>query len=442
MQSGLQRAGQKSLTFAASLGLILTLSLSAAPVGAQSRPELGQPGKEPVEIVAGEVLVKFKPGAPGQAVADAHRQNGGQEKDRIGPIDVRIVSVPHGQERSRAASYRANPNVAYAEVHGQYYALARPAPIAEPTEAQLIAKQWQYNNTGQTGGQMDKDVDAFEAWNTTVGSRSTGIAVLDSGIDVSHPDLNGNVVGSVNFTTSKTVDDRLGHGTHVAGSAGAIRGNGIGVAGTCPSCALYNVKALGDTGSGPWSGIANGIIWAANKSTDNTSPVRVINLSLGSYSPSQTVGDAVNYALSRGVVVVAAAGNDGQNWGFYPAAYPNVIAVAATDHNDAKASISNHGGNWVSMAAPGENIFSTATDHRSTYFRDGPKYATLTGTSMASPHVAGVAGLIASASICGAGDGGCVRSRIQATADKIEGTGPLWIHGRLNACRAVGGSGC
>lgn len=405
----------------------------AGPAAAQGRPplpprpELGRPGQEPPVFARGQVLVKFKPGAAGQQVAEAHRQNGGRAKEVIGDLDVHVVEVPAGQEKARVAGYGANPNVEFAELNGLYYAvghlLADP-PITDPKAGQ----QWQYHNTGQTGGKDDADIDAFDAWHVTAGSTSVAIAILDTGIDQSHEDLKTKLAKNANFTSSDTVGDRYGHGTHVAGSAAAITNNNLGVAGTCPNCVLYNVKVLGDDGSGAWSWIANGINWA----TDNGA--KVISMSLGGYSSSRTLQLAVDRAWKKGAILVAAAGNDGKNWGSYPAAYTNVIAVAATDHQDLKASWSNYGGNWVDVAAPGANILSTVPNHG---------YEHLNGTSMATPHVAGLAGLVWSkGGLCGTNT--CVRDQIQKTAQKIDGTGTAstqyWIHGRVNACRAVGGT--
>lgn len=215
----------------------------------------------------------------------------------------------------------------------------------------------------------------------------------------------------------------------MAGSAAALTNNGIGVAGTCPNCVLYNVKVLADNGSGAWSWIANGITWA----TDNGA--KVINMSLGGSSGSSTVESAVNYAWGKGVVLVADAGNSGTSSPFYPAYYTNVIAVAATDQNDNKASFSNYG-TWVDIAAPGVSILSTAPDHPNKIWGKAVKYGTLSGTSMASPHVAGAAGLVWSTGICFT-DNSCVRNRIETNADQITGTGTYWVNGRLNAYRAV-----
>jgi len=416
---------------AAATALLLATSPAlglASPVAAQGRPsvpprpELGRPGQEPPSFGRGQVLVKFKPGAPGQQVAEAHRQNGGRVKEVLGDLDVQVVEVPAGQERGRVAGYRANPNVEFAELDGVYVA------VGHGTTDPKVGDQWQYNNPTSAA---DADLDAFEAWHVTEGSTGVAIAILDTGIDQGHRDLKAKIAKNVNYTTSGTADDRYGHGTHVAGSAAAITNNGVGVAGTCPNCALYNVKVLGDDGGGQWSWIANGINWSADNGA------KVISMSLGGYSSSRTLQLAVDRAWKKGAVLVAAAGNDGQNWGSYPAAYTNVIAVAATDRTDAKASWSNYGGNWVDVAAPGVDILSTTR---------GGDVGLMSGTSMATPHVAGVAGLVWSkAGLCTTNT--CVRGKIESTAQDINGTvgtaGPqYWIHGRVNACLAVGGTSC
>ncbi len=406
MQTRIARPFVNALLVAA---LLLTL---AAPVWADQ------------DTNAGEILVKFRPGTSGQAVAEAHRQNGGQPAGVITGIDVQMVRVPAGNEQARVAAYLKNPNVLYAEVNGEYSVV----DIFTPNDPSY-GSQWQYNNTGQTGGTPDADIDAPEAWAVTSGRSTVLIAILDTGIDQSHPDLSAKIAGTQNFSKSKTVDDKYGHGTHVAGSAASITNNATGVAGTCPGCKLLNVKVLGDSGSGSFSAIANGIIWAADHGAN------VINMSLGASSGSSAVSDAVTYAWNHDVVVVAAAGNSSTDQSFYPAAYPNVIAVAATDKNDAMASFSNYGASWVDVAAPGVSILSTAPDHRNTIWRTGVSYGTISGTSMASPHVAGIAGLVWSKAICTTAS--CVRSAIELGADHIEGTGTNWASGRVNAYGAV-----
>jgi thermitase len=369
-----------------------------------------------------EVIVKFKSGVGKSRKAAIHSRSGGLVTREIGALNIDVVEAPAGQQDALLARYLADPSVKYAEINGTYEA------IGVSNDASL-SSQWQFNNIGQTGGAVDADIDAFEAWDVTDGSPSITIAILDTGIDQSHEDLAAKIVANANFSASGNVDDFFGHGTHVAGSASALSDNGIGVAGTCPQCSLMNVKVLADDGTGDWADIADGIVWA----TDHGA--HVINLSLGDVVPSSAVEDAVNYAWAKGVVVVAAAGNDGEDTPFFPASYENVIAVAATDQNDNKAGFSQYG-SWVDVAAPGANILSTAPDHFSLLFLVPTVYGTLSGTSMASPHVAGIAGLVWSTGLCG-NDNACVRDRIESRADATPGTGLFWVHGRVNALRSV-----
>jgi thermitase len=339
-----------------------------------------------------------------------------------------VVAVNRGQEKAKAKEYKDDPNVEFAEVNGLYEAVQT---IGSPSDSR-VSEQWQYKNRKYITPQKG-DIDAYEAWSGlgitwdggTTGSSSIAIAILDTGIKEDHADLTGKVTKRTNFTDSSTSGDVYGHGTHVAGSAAALTNNQKGVAGTCPRCTLYNVKVLGDTGSGYTSWIANGMRWA----TDNGA--KVINMSLGSPSPSSTLQSAIDYAWSKDVVVVAAAGNRGTNAQFYPAAYGNVIAVGATDNTDAKASYSNYGSSWVDVAAPGSSILSTTVDG---------SYGLMSGTSMATPHVAGEAGLIWSKSgLCAASDNACVRNQIESKADQTSGTGTYWAYGRINANGGVGG---
>jgi thermitase len=408
------------------LGLILTI-LSVLVLALPG----GSPGEAsaqtPPDFAPGKILVKFKPGTSGQAVADAHRQNGGQVQKTIPGIDVHVVGVPVGQEAAKVAAYSSNPNVQFAELDGSYHV------ITYPNDPQY-GQQWQYNNTGQTGGTVDADIDAFEAWNVTQGSSTVKIAILDTGIDQSHPDVGSKVTATKNFAGTADASDHYGHGTHVAGSAAAITNNATGVAGTCPNCSLYNYKVLDDSGSGAWDWIASGITTA----TDDGA--QVISMSLGGSSGSSTVQSAVDYAWnSKNVVVVAAAGNNGNTAPSYPAYYSNAIAVAATDNKDAKASFSTYG-SWVDVAAPGVSILSTAPTYSTKLWSGGTNgYQTLNGTSMATPHVAGIAGLVWSKSgLCSTNS--CVRGQIENNADAISGTGSSWAKGRVNACKAIGGT--
>ena len=418
----LLRRWKVALSPSARLAIVFVL---AAGLVHFAQPPLRAQVNQPLR--AGEILVKFRQGASAASIADAHRRGGGTVERVISGIGVQVVRVPAGAEQARAAAYRANLSVEFAEVNGIWEAFVLPN---DP----LFGQQWQYNNTGQAGGTPDADIDASEAWDITTGSSSVGIAILDTGIDASHEDLAAKIVKVVNFTTAPTSDDLYGHGSHVGGSAAAASNNAKGVAGTCQGCVLYNVKVLDNSGSGAWSWIASGITWAADNGA------RVINMSLGGAIGSSTVESAINYAWGKGVVIVASAGNSNSSSASYPAFYANVIAVASTTSLDVKSSFSNWG-SWVDVAAPGSSILSTAPDHANTIWGTGVKYGTISGTSMASPHVAGVAGLVWSTNLCAGGDATCVRSRIQNTADAIAGTGTYWTYGRVNANGAVAGGG-
>jgi thermitase len=352
-----------------------------------------------------QILVKFKPDTSLPEVAQIHRQLGGQVKETIPGIGVQVVTVSKGQAMGKAKAYSSNARVAYAEPDFVAEALGSPDDPG-------FVNQW---------GMVK--VQAPQAWDVTVGSPSINIAILDTGVDLDHPDLADKLISNINFSNSGTTDDVYGHGTHVAGIAAAMIDNGIGVAGLGYTSTIMNVKVLSDVGAGAYSWIASGIIWAADNGAE------VINMSLGGSSNSSTLEDAINYAWSKGVVVVAAAGNSGDSTPMYPAYYTSCIAVAATDANDARASWSNYG-DWVDAAAPGVSVYSTLRDNG---------YGYKSGTSMASPHVAGLAALVFTTVSDANGDGKLndeVRSRLEATCDDIGVTGIGY--GRINAARAVG----
>jgi len=352
-----------------------------------------------------QILVKFKPGTSLPEAAEIHRKLGGQVKETIPGIGVQLVTVPNGQAMAKAKAYSSNTKVAYAEPDFVAEAVGSP-------DDPYFGLQW-----GLT------KVEASQAWEVTKGSGSINIAILDTGVDLDHPDLANKLISNINFSNSATTDDVYGHGTHVAGIAAAMTNNGVGVAGLGYTATIMNVKVLSDAGAGAYSWIASGIVWAADNGAE------IINMSLGGSSNSSTLEDAIDYAWSKGVVVVAAAGNNGNTSPMYPAYYTNCIAVAATDANDAKASWSNYGG-WVDVAAPGASIYSTLKDNG---------YGYKSGTSMASPHVAGLAALVFTTVSDANGDGKLndeVRSRIETTCDDIGVSGIG--HGRINAAGAVG----
>jgi thermitase len=393
-------------------------------------------------FVDDEVLVKFRPGTSATEVAASHQTAGGQVIREVQALDVKVVRVVRGQAVQRVAVYQRNPNVEYAELNGIAYPNWTPN---DPLYDSAADQQWALNNTGKTGGTPDRDIDAPQAWDVSRGSATVTVAVVDTGIMVDHPDLSGKIVESRNWYDGTSINDAYGHGTHVAGIAAATTNNGIGIAGVCANCALLNAKVCDDFGGCPYDRIANGILWSVgcewrDAANNCLSPVRAkaINVSLAGTYDSTTLRNAVERAWARGAVLACAAGNAGSSTRNYPAAYLNCIAVAATDANDSRASWSNYGGSWVDAAAPGVDIWSTLNPNANT-FSSPSGYGRLSGTSMSSPHVAGLAGLLWSN---GLSSNAAVRDRIESSVDKLPGTGNLWSKGRINACRALGGTGC
>ena len=219
---------------------------------------------------------------------------------------------------------------------------------------------------------------------TAVDESTVIVAILDTGMDLDHPDLAANYLWGWDFVNDDAIpEDDNGHGTHCAGTIAGLD-NDIGVIGVAPDVGLYIMKVLNHRGSGSYEDIATGIITATDgpdgiPGTDDDADV--ISMSLSGPSSTVDLENAVNYALSFNVIIVAATGNDGNDYPQYPAAYPGVIGVGATDENDNIASFSNRG---EDIFAPGVYVFSTYLS---------ANYATMSGTSMATPHVAGVVAL-------------------------------------------------
>ncbi|MFC1903015.1 S8 family serine peptidase [Chloroflexota bacterium] len=349
------------------------------------------------------LLVKFEQGVKLKDASVIHEQMGVKLEKVIPRIKVHVVSVPGGQGISKMKAYRQHGKVRSVEID----CIAQA--IGDPNDPYF------YNQWG-----MSK-VKAPEAWGITQGSSSVSVAILDTGVDFDHPDLSTKVISSANFTSSPTADaNGHSHGTHVAGIAAADTNNSIGIAGLGYNTSLMNVKVLGDDGYGYYSWIANGIIWATDNGAD------VINLSLGATAYSSTLKAAVDYAWDSGVVVVAAAGNNGSSSPFYPAYFTNCVAVAATGSSDQLYSWSSYG-EWVDVAAPG-SAYSTIPENG---------YGYKSGTSMASPHVAGLAGLLFSVTNDENGNGRVndeVRTRIETTCDEVD---IAVSYGRINAYQAV-----
>jgi thermitase len=321
-----------------------------------------------------------------------------------------------------------NPAVAYAEPDYLAHIIATPNDPQYPD-------QWGLSQ-----------ISAPDAWDETTGSSDVVIAVVDSGLDTSHPDLAGRLWTNPGEIAGNGIDDdnnghlddmhgwnivdddanlsdNTGHGTQVAGVIGAETDNGNGVAGVCWNCRLMVVKVTQSGGVANYSDIAAGVAYAAQKGAE------VINLSLGGYADSTTLRTAIQEAAET-AVVVGGAGNDDKSDCFYPAAYDNVLAVSGTTGSDAKVGTSNYG-TWVDVSAPGETI-------RTTF--DGGGYGDISGTSMAVPFVSGLAGLLKSQHADWAPD--LLQAHIVHTTDNIDSANPGYEgqlgSGRINANTAVG----
>ncbi|WP_216829503.1 S8 family peptidase [Alkalihalobacterium elongatum] len=262
-----------------------------------------------------------------------------------------------------------NPDVEFVEPNFLFTKQATQAVVV-PNDEFFQPYQW---NLSQIAAQ--------EGWEVTDGSEETTIAVLDTGVDPEHQDLKGKVLEGFNaFDGTSNSNDLHGHGTHVAGIAAAITNNVTGIAGVAWQNNILPVKVLNENGEGSSFEVARGIRWAVDNGAE------VINMSLGDYHNSYILHDAIRYAHQNDVVLIAASGNDNTNEPMYPADYKEVLTVAATDDKRERAFFSNFG-HHVDVAAPGEHIPSLFPNNN---------YVIMSGTSMAAPHVAGLAGLIRS----------------------------------------------
>jgi thermitase len=361
------------------------------------------------QAVAGEYIVKFKTGGR-QAIL----QNLGMKTvKKVEGINALVVK---GGNAESLAKLQADPNVAYAE----------PNYIAKAFD--IAPKAPAFGFDGLKGGDelLEKlwgmaKIEAQQAWAVTKGAGNVTVAVVDTGVDYNHPDFGGRVSKGRDFVNNDddAMDDHY-HGTHCAGTIGAGLGNG-GVVGVAPEVKILAVKVLSASGSGSYDGVANGITYAADQHVD------VISMSLGGPSSSKAIEDAVNYARSKGTLVVAAMGNDNSERPSYPAAVPGVMPVGATTNTDTRSSFSNYG-KHISVGAPGSDILSTV-----------PKggYKVLSGTSMATPHVAGLCALVKSQFPGFTADQ--IRQKIEASADDLGDAGfdKFFGNGRINARKAV-----
>ncbi len=297
-------------------------------------------------------------------------------KDDLGLLRIYKVSFgEHVNIEDALKDYVGDPDIEYAvpdDVHQLQFL---------PNDQLFYPEQWNLDNDGTYSGTVDSDIDAPEAWDLTTGDNQTIIAIVDTGVQTNHPDLSSKLLPGYDFADDDNdPSDELGHGTHVAGIAAAETNNGRGVAGVCPECMILPIKvSIRNTSVIPTSSIISGIVYAVDNGAD------VINLSMvGNHSVAYQ--DAILYAYTAGVVIVASSGNSFDEHIYYPAGYRQVIAVGASDSTDKRTDFSTYGYN-VDVIAPGDTILSSCMVNA---------WCVASGTSMAAPHVAGIAGLLLS----------------------------------------------
>lgn len=416
-----------------------------------------------------EVLVKFSNTETTDSINETVLSHHDQVTDRIESLNDRLVAIDDlddADPAAVAAEYRSLPGVEYAEPN---YAINLTEPGARDSGAEYLVlremdgapndpqfyRQWSLVNTGQGGGTAEADISALRAWPVTRGSNDVVIAVLDSGVDYNHSDLRANMwtrpdgmdeyydeeLGTVNdlngFNAVNNLADPMddnGHGTHCAGIIGAEGDNNLGIAGVNWQVQIMPLKFIDSSGSGSTKDAIEAINYVIERKRAGVN-VRVISASWGSRQRSKALEDVIRKAGEEGITIIAAAGNssvDTDTDPHYPSSYdlPNVISVAATDHNDQLATFSNYGKSSVDVAAPGVDIESTWM---------GDDYRQASGTSMATPVVSGVAGLIlATDPNISTAD---LRARLLSSVDKLPALkGRVASGGRINAAKAVGGS--
>jgi hypothetical protein len=356
--------------------LVLIATLSFANLGASLPPAspTQPPGNEPFPfanlsrliqeggVKANEIIIKLEPTSDFSSVEQCSGFTSLNSREQIPALNTQVISVNPDLLLEMLTKFQQCPGVVYAE----------PNVMVHSSDTIPDDTYWS-RQYGQVA------IRSPQGWDFSTGSTSVILAVIDSGVDLSHPDLGGKIVAGYDFVNGdSTPQDDNGHGTHVAGIAAAVSNNNYGVAGVSWGARIMPLKILDSSGSGSSSDAATAIIWAADNGAS------VINMSFGSSSPASVMADAVNYAFSKGVTIVAASGNDGANEVYYPARYNHVIAVGATDSKNTRTYYSNYG-NDLDLMAPGDGIYSTILGG----------FAYKSGTSMASPFVAGLAALLA-----------------------------------------------
>ncbi|HVG32875.1 MAG TPA: S8 family serine peptidase [Pyrinomonadaceae bacterium] len=405
-----------------------------------------------------EVLVRFRPGTNVESMRSIAARLHDRLEDEIEAVDgLAVIEDEDGRTAEEvAAEYRSMPSlVEYAEPNFRINldADATAEPNHEHPDDPMFDEQWSLDNHGQNGGKTLADISAVRAWAKTTGSSDVVVAVIDSGVDYTHQDLMNNIwvrppdVAQYTDDELGVIDDTYGfnavndngdpmdqngHGTHCAGIIGAEGGNQLGIAGVNWKVEIMPLKFIDASGSGTTKDAIKAINYVIDRKRAGVN-VRIISASWGSTMYSKALEDVIREAGEEGILFIAASGNssaDADRSPHYPASYdlPNVISVAALTRQDELASFSNYGAKSVHVAAPGAEILSTWL---------GGEFREASGTSMATPEVAGVAALVLSAeSDLSMKE---LRERLLKSVDKLDSlSGKVSSGGRINAARAVG----
>jgi len=401
------------------------------------------------EFKPDELLIKFKT-ASASSINSVIEGLKATILNHFRMTDVYHVRLPENLTLTAALDLlRNNAQVEYAEPN-YIYNIGAPTTPNDP----LFNELWGLHNTGQTGGTLDADIDAPQAWDIRTGNRSIVVAVIDTGVDYTHVDLTANmwrnpgetaneidddlngyvddIYGIDTFNSDADPYDDHGHGTHCSGTIGAVGNNSIGVTGVNWNVSIMALKFLSSDGWGYTDDAIECIEYAIMMKTAHNVNARVLSNSWGGGSYSQALYDAIDAAGASNMLFVAAAGNYGTNndlLPFYPASYDlnNIISVAATDHNDDLAGFSSWGFSSVDVGAPGDNILSTVPTNA---------YGWYSGTSMATPHVSGLAALVLDRHPSYTYTR--LRTRILSTVDTLSSlTGKVLTGGRINAWSAL-----
>jgi subtilisin family serine protease len=378
------------------LGEALSFRLQKSPLArikVMSQPEVVPSDRK---YSSEKILVKFKPGLSAQTTDDIFQAYQAKSYRLIPKVNVYVMQVQEGVTvEDTLSALKRNPDVLYAEPDYKLRLLTEPNDELFQYQYALYNKGGTLQIPGSPTGKQRADIKATGAWDYARGNPDVLVAVLDTGVDYTHPDLSSKVISTGRDFVNDDDDafDDHWHGTHVAGIIGAATNNSTGIAGVAWDCRILPGKIIPAEGEGEYSWLIEALVWAADY-TSGQAKVGVINMSVGGEEPAEALEEALEYAYNKGIVLVAASGNDGIPGVLYPAAYDNYcLAVGASDYQDEIAVFSNSGPE-VDVAAPGVWVLSTIP-----MAMVEPGYlpfAYASGTSMAAPHVSGFAALIKS----------------------------------------------